>query len=63
MKNNGIINTGKGTVVATNAVIGSPDSDDPNANNGVINSGGGDVVITGTVIGSGNNDQRRTGRR
>jgi hypothetical protein len=64
MRNNGIVNTGNGTVVATGAVIGTPNNDsddnDPNTNNGVINSGDGDVVITGTVMGSGN--RRRGGR-
>lgn len=57
MKNNGIVNTGKGTVVATGATIGTPtgDDNDPNTNNGVINTAGGTVIVTGATIDSGNN--------
>lgn len=55
-KNNGVIHSGSGDLVITDAVLGDPDGTDttPATNNGVITSGSGNVVISGAVMGTGN---------
>jgi hypothetical protein len=52
--NNGVINTGPGTVVADGAVMGNQTGrNTAGANNGIVNTGSGTVTANGTVMGTG----------